>query len=220
MIPTNHEMSKKWPLKAKTHNQYTNWTVIRQRILVLNDNEKNWIEMKKMMKNRQTEKKFKQQVVRPTFGGKGLKSQKEPRFVTHKNILGVFIDDDNDLSPAPDVPLMLLTTAEGDNLESEEAINNGSSGINEQNTSNEYEEDQQYNKPIFIHGTLVACWMDNRMVFCVSTVHRIGQTIKRCIRKPRVTPKNKAHVDKVWGDKGKMHIEIPRLIDDYNHHTT
>ncbi len=121
------------------------------------------------------------------------------------------------MSPAPDVPLMLVTTAEGHNLESEEAINNGSSGINEQNTSNEYEEDQQYNKPIFIHGTLVACWMDNRMVFCVSTVHRIGQTIKRCIRKPRVTPKNKAHVDKVWGDKGKMHIEIPRLIDDYNH---
>ena len=67
------------------------------------------------------------------------------------------------------------------------------------------------------HGTLVARWMDNGMVFCVSTVHRVGQTIKRCRRKPRVTPKNKAHVDKVWGDKGKMDIEIPRLIDDYNH---
>ncbi len=67
------------------------------------------------------------------------------------------------------------------------------------------------------HGTLVARWMDNGMVFCVSTVHRIGQTIKSCRRKPRVTPKNKTHVDKIWGDKGKMDIEISRLIDDYNH---
>ena len=67
-----------------------------------------------------------------------------------KIFLRVVIDDDNDLSPAPDVPPMLVTTTEGDNLESEEAINNTSSGINEQNTSNDDEEDQQYNKPIFI----------------------------------------------------------------------
>ena len=30
------------------------------------------------------------------------------------------------------------------------------------------------------HGTLAACWMENGMVFCVSTVHYIVQTRKRC----------------------------------------
>ena len=54
-----------------------------------------------------------------------------------------------------------------------------------------------------------------RMVFCVSTIRHIRQKIKRCRCKPRVNPKNKAHVDKVWGNKGKLDIEIPRFIDDY-----
>ena len=56
-------------------------------------------------------------------------------------------------------------------------------------------------------GNLVACWMYNGMVFCVSTVHCIGQTIKRCRCKLRVILKNKAHVDKVWSDKGNMNIQ-------------
>ena len=67
------------------------------------------------------------------------------------------------------------------------------------------------------HGTLLARWMDNSLVFCVSTVHRIGNVIKRIRRKPRKTTGNKRHVSKVWGELGKVAIKIPNLIDDYNH---
>ena len=67
------------------------------------------------------------------------------------------------------------------------------------------------------YGTLVARWMDNGMVFCVSTVHKAGQIIERCRRRPRKTLKNKAHVDRIWGQQGKVDIWIPKLIDDYNH---
>ena len=55
------------------------------------------------------------------------------------------------------------------------------------------------------------------MVFSISTVHRLGQMVERCRRHPRKTQKNQAHVDKVWGLKGKINIMIPKKIDDYNH---
>ena len=66
-------------------------------------------------------------------------------------------------------------------------------------------------------GTLIARWMDNGMVFCVSTLHRPGNMIKRLRKRPRVTNNNKNHVSKIWGDKGTVQIFIPTLIDDYNH---
>ena len=67
------------------------------------------------------------------------------------------------------------------------------------------------------HGTLLARWMDNSLVFCVSTVHQIGSVIKRMRKRPRKTAANKRHVSKVWGELGKIEIKIPTLIDDYNH---
>ena len=68
-----------------------------------------------------------------------------------------------------------------------------------------------------LYRTLVAQWMDNGMVFNVSTVHKADQIIERCRGRPRKTLKNKAHVDKRWGQQGKVDIWIPKLIDDYNH---
>ena len=67
------------------------------------------------------------------------------------------------------------------------------------------------------HGTLVARWMDNGMVLCVSTVHSVGKMVEKNRRKPRKTLKNQTHVDAVWGSEGKKKIFIPTLIDDYNH---
>ena len=67
------------------------------------------------------------------------------------------------------------------------------------------------------HGTLLGRWMDNGLVFCVSTLHKVGKIIKRVRKRPRKTAKNKQHIDKVWGDQGKASIYIPTLIDDYNH---
>ena len=66
-------------------------------------------------------------------------------------------------------------------------------------------------------GTMVARWVDNGMVFCVSTIHRSGKMVLRKRKRPRVTANNKGHVSVIWGDKGSQEIFIPTLIDDYNH---
>ena len=67
------------------------------------------------------------------------------------------------------------------------------------------------------HNTLVGRWLDNGLVFVVSTVHKIGNYITRTRKRPRKTPKNERHVDIVWGKNGSAKINIPTLIDDYNH---
>ena len=67
------------------------------------------------------------------------------------------------------------------------------------------------------YGTLVAKWMDNGLVLCVSTLHRVGESICRKRKRPRVTVKNKNHVSKVWKDSSTAEIYIPQMIDDYNH---
>ena len=93
------------------------------------------------------------------------------------------------------------------------------------------------------YGTLLVRWMDNGLVFIVSTVHSVEQIRKRARKRPRATVRNKRHVDRVWGNKGKLFLHliissktinadtyhlalhlvgkvklwIPRIIDDYNH---
>eukprot|EP00957_Ditylum_brightwellii_P012685 959141-Ditylum_brightwellii.AAC.1 len=46
-------------------------------------------------------------------------------------------------------------------------------------------------------GTLIACWMDNDMVFMASAVHRVGEVVKCMRRRPRITVKNKGHKEKI-----------------------
>ena len=60
-------------------------------------------------------------------------------------------------------------------------------------------------------GTLLARWMDNGMVFCVSTMHKAGKDIKRMKKRPRVTKNNRKHVSDIWGEKGATKIRIPTL---------
>ena len=67
------------------------------------------------------------------------------------------------------------------------------------------------------YATLVARWMDNGMVFCISTMHKAGKDIARVRKRPRVTQNNRRHVSDIWGDKGSTKIRIPTLIDDYNY---
>ena len=67
------------------------------------------------------------------------------------------------------------------------------------------------------YGTLIARWMDNGLVFVVSTLHHVGNIIKRARKRRRKTIKNKKHVDIVWGKNACQEIFIPTLIDDYNH---
>ena len=57
-------------------------------------------------------------------------------------------------------------------------------------------------------GTLVACWMDNSLVYIVTTVHNIKDTVKKERKRPRVTIKNKRHVDTVWDTLGKIYQHL------------
>ena len=67
------------------------------------------------------------------------------------------------------------------------------------------------------HGTFIARWMDNGLVFCVLTVHTPGKTRKIIRKQPQKTLLNARHIDKIFGDEGKKEISIPTLIDHYNY---
>eukprot|EP00957_Ditylum_brightwellii_P202513 15330515-Ditylum_brightwellii.AAC.1 len=41
--------------------------------------------------------------------------------------------------------------------------------------------------------------------------------VERARRRPRIMILNKKHVKDIWGDSGKKEINIPRIIDNYNH---
>eukprot|EP00957_Ditylum_brightwellii_P025085 1898463-Ditylum_brightwellii.AAC.1 len=66
------------------------------------------------------------------------------------------------------------------------------------------------------HSNLVARWMDNRVVFVVSTVHKVGETVLQNRKHPCKTVNNKQHVGKIWGEDGTDFINIPSLINNYN----
>eukprot|EP00957_Ditylum_brightwellii_P160756 12238550-Ditylum_brightwellii.AAC.1 len=67
------------------------------------------------------------------------------------------------------------------------------------------------------YGSLVGRWMDNGMVFVVTTIHKVGETVTRSRKCPRKIQNNRRHVDQVWGENGTSFINIPTLIDDYNY---
>ena len=67
------------------------------------------------------------------------------------------------------------------------------------------------------HGTLVLSWVDNVHVLMISTVHDPTEKILRARRRPRVTRVSKAHIESAWGGRPTAEIEIPTVIDDYNH---
>eukprot|EP00977_Amphora_coffeiformis_P024269 scaffold15276_cov88-Amphora_coffeaeformis.AAC.1 len=64
---------------------------------------------------------------------------------------------------------------------------------------------------------LMARWIDNNQVTMVTNVHRGDEKIARTRRKPRENSTNKGHLRAVWGDGYTREIEIPGMIDDYNH---
>lgn len=64
---------------------------------------------------------------------------------------------------------------------------------------------------------LIARWVDNAGVNMVSTVHTGYEKVVRFRKKPRPNDFNRRHVDIVWGSQAVTQIEIPSIIDDYNH---
>ena len=51
----------------------------------------------------------------------------------------------------------------------------------------------------------------------VTTMHTPDETVSRVRKKPRVNAVNKANLNQIWGDSFARMIEIPKVIDDYNH---
>ena len=64
------------------------------------------------------------------------------------------------------------------------------------------------------NGILLTRWMDNNLVFMVSTCHQIGTNRNVNRKKPtRLNQVNKNHVEKVWGtNKGVKTIHIPSMV--------
>ena len=60
-------------------------------------------------------------------------------------------------------------------------------------------------------------WIDNNVVLMVSTIHTDHEELERPQKRPRITDKNKGHVQLLWGDNHTINIKIPLLIDNYNH---
>ena len=61
-------------------------------------------------------------------------------------------------------------------------------------------------------------WIDNGVVYMVSTVHTGQETIVKRRRKPRETSTNYQHITTVFGSDWEKMIAIPGCsIDDYNH---
>lgn len=64
---------------------------------------------------------------------------------------------------------------------------------------------------------LVCRWVDNNVVNMVSTIHTGDETVVRHRRKPRQTRTNRNHLELVWGNNPIATIDIPGIVDDYNH---
>ena len=60
-------------------------------------------------------------------------------------------------------------------------------------------------------------WVDNNVVTMVTTMHTPDETVSRIRKKPRVNAVNKVNLDRIWGENFARMIEIPKVIDDYNH---
>ena len=60
-------------------------------------------------------------------------------------------------------------------------------------------------------------WVDNNVVTMVTTMHTPDKTVSRVRKKPRVNAVNKANLNRIWGEIFPRMIEIPKVIDDYNH---
>ena len=62
-------------------------------------------------------------------------------------------------------------------------------------------------------------WIDNNIVKMVSNIHTGDSTeqVLRNRRKPRLNEFNKKHVRLIWGDEHRKELEIPQIINDYNH---
>lgn len=59
-------------------------------------------------------------------------------------------------------------------------------------------------------------WVDNGVVYMVSSCHNPKATVLVARKRPRVTQKNKVNVREVWGNEWVRDIKIPAFVHSYN----
>ncbi len=67
------------------------------------------------------------------------------------------------------------------------------------------------------NGFRIFRWVDNNVVTMVSTMHSGEEVIERKRRKPRENKHNKSFLPLVFGERAIARVEIPGVIDFYNH---
>jgi hypothetical protein len=61
-------------------------------------------------------------------------------------------------------------------------------------------------------------WQDQRTVQMLSTIHPLSRKIQKRRKAPRPTSTNGPRIRKAFGDSSWMDVDIPSIINDYNHH--
>jgi hypothetical protein len=72
---------------------------------------------------------------------------------------------------------------------------------------------------VVVDGVNCVVWVDNAAVLMLTTIHNVGpdHTVTRLRRRPRTTSTNGSTVRRVFGDNATKKLNIPQVIDDYNH---
>ena len=60
-------------------------------------------------------------------------------------------------------------------------------------------------------------WRDNNVVLFATTVGNLGETVTRDRRRPAASRTGASQTRKLFGNNIRLSLDIPKLIDDYNH---
>jgi hypothetical protein len=66
-------------------------------------------------------------------------------------------------------------------------------------------------------GYMTMRWIDNGEVLMITNMHTGMESVERERKRPRITNINKRNVLAIWGNDPVKKMEIPAVIDDYNH---
>ncbi|EDN05081.1 predicted protein [Histoplasma mississippiense (nom. inval.)] len=60
-------------------------------------------------------------------------------------------------------------------------------------------------------------WKDNNIVLLLSTIHMPDSFVERVRKRPGLNSTNGPQIRRIFGDNWQKAVEIPTIIDDYNH---
>ncbi|KAI3655419.1 hypothetical protein MP638_001428, partial [Amoeboaphelidium occidentale] len=73
---------------------------------------------------------------------------------------------------------------------------------------------------VVVNDVMVAAWVDNNIVYMLSTIHTIHKTadlVEVPRKHPRDNSNNSATRNDLFGENAVLPLKIPKIINDYNH---